>query len=274
VELVSLPADEAWVRTLQKVLNWGSEVGPRGKKTLEILSHEVAINMDWPIVTVPSRKLGYRFMCAEAAWILSGDDRVETIAPYSKTVSQFSDDGVTFYGAYGPRYRDQLDNVVAKLRQDPETRQAVMSIWRPNPPETKDVPCTVDYQFLIRGGQLHMIVNMRSNDVWLGFPYDVFSATMVAAHVLLHVVHDHPRLELGTLFHRAGSRHLYEKDLDAARRCCLDVDPPVITPGPFRPAVQFASPERLISHLWALARHDRAALRSVSGLGYLEELIP
>ena len=72
-------------------------------------------------------------MAAEALWILSGDNKVETIAPYNKNIKQFSDDGIIFQGAYGPRIISQLDYVIESLRKDRESRQAVLTIWNPNP---------------------------------------------------------------------------------------------------------------------------------------------
>ena len=43
----------------------------------------------------------------------------------------------------------------------------------------KDIPCTVSLQFLIRENKLHLFVNMRSNDVFLGLPHDIFCFTMI-----------------------------------------------------------------------------------------------
>src|SRR6266581_3104939 len=91
-------ADHVWLRLLDSVVWEGQLVSPRGQKTREIIGSLITLDMNRPVVTITERKLGYRFMCAEAAWILSGDDRVETIAPFSKTIGNFSDDGKRFFG--------------------------------------------------------------------------------------------------------------------------------------------------------------------------------
>lgn len=203
----------------------GKSCAPRGKPTREVLHKTCVVDMREPVVMVPRRHLSYTFMAAEAYWILSGDDRVATIAPYLPRLAEFSDDGETFYGAYGPRIAAQLDYVVAKLRQDPDTRQAGLTIWRENPPATKDVPCTVAIFFSIREDLLNAHVFMRSSDVWLGLPYDVFNFS-VLAHLVCARLNEgvNDVVAPGTLHLTAASCHLYEANVEDATLCTFSVD--------------------------------------------------
>ena len=121
-------ANLAWLTLLEAILDQGEEQTPRGKRTLEIIGKTTKFDMSKPIITVRNRKLGYKFLAAEAWWIASGSNRVDEIAPYSKMISSFSDDGLTFRGAYGPKIMDQLPWVAEQLSNDPNTRQAVLSI--------------------------------------------------------------------------------------------------------------------------------------------------
>jgi thymidylate synthase len=161
-----------------------------------------------PVITIPERKLNYKFMLAEAIWILTGDNRLEPLTCYCKRMAEFSDDGVTLNGAYGIPYREQLMYVVDKLQSSPDTRQAVMTFWERCPSPSKDIPCTTALQFLIRGGMLHLNVFMRSWDLWLGFPYDIFSFSMIATHVSTFL----RNVEPGMLTVTAGSAHIYSRD--------------------------------------------------------------
>ena len=173
--------------------------------------------MSSPIVTIPERELGYKFMFAEAHWILSGDNRVSTIKPYSNVIKRFSDDGVFYFGAYGPKVVDQLPYICKALNDDIDTRQACINIWREKPPVSKDVPCTLSLQFLVRRGTLYVIANMRSNDVWLGWPYDNFNFSMIGLSVCLLMKEIHGKdLKLGMLTNNAGSRHLYKENFEKA----------------------------------------------------------
>ena len=192
----------------------------RGQQTLEILASQTNVDMDFPIVTCKARNLGYRFMVAEAWWILTGQNAVETIKPYSQQIERFSDDGIHYSGAYGPPVVDQLTYIVDSLQKDSHSRQAVLTIWRPNPRDSKDIPCTVNVQWLIRDGYLHCIDTMRSSDAWLGWPYDIFNFTMLSAHILQLLRKRSSyfdSVDLGTLTLNAGSQHLYEKEIEKAR---------------------------------------------------------
>jgi thymidylate synthase len=192
---------------------------PRGMPIWERLGVSLRLRdaMDC-VVGIPSRKLNYHFMVAEFWWIASASHDVEMISKYCETISKFSDDGKVFFGAYGPPWNEQLEYVVNKLHEDKDSRQAVLTIWRPSPPATKDVPCTVAMQYLIREGKLNTIVTMRSSDAWLGLPYDIFNFARLGAMVAgeLNVPQGWLQLNLGSL-------HLYERD--APRAMSVAVSP-------------------------------------------------
>lgn len=208
-----------WLEAINDILSNGVEVAPRGQKTKEIPQRTIEVDMRKPVLTIPQRKLSYKFMAAEAYWILTGDNRVSTIAPYNKNISQFSDDGETFFGAYGPKIISQMNYVIGKLMEDPDSRQAGLTIWRECPPETKDVPCTVAIFFNIRDGLLNCHVFMRSSDVWLGVPYDVFNFSMLSHMACCFFNSDGVKVRPGTLYLTAASSHLYERNFEVAREC-------------------------------------------------------
>ena len=210
-------ANEVYRNLLDEVEDRGFGADPRGMFTKEIIGHTTRCDMSSPIVTIPERELGYKFMFAEAHWILSGDNRVSTIKPYSNVIKRFSDDGVFYFGAYGPKVVDQLPYICKALNDDIDTRQACINIWREKPPVSKDVPCTLSLQFLVRRGTLYVIANMRSNDVWLGWPYDNFNFSMIGLSVCLLMKEIHGKdLKLGMLTNNAGSRHLYKENFEKA----------------------------------------------------------
>ena len=177
---------------------------------------------------------------------------MKTISPFSRNISQFSDNGETFFGAYGPKITSQLFYVANTLSADPDSRQAVINIWRENPGPSKDIPCSLSVQFLIRDNRLHCQYTMRSSDAWLGWVYDVFNFSMLSGVVLLMLGDRFPQLELGTLTLTAGSQHLYERDREGISRvlCGPQVPQNYV---PFNPRGQFKSAEDLIATLWYAA---------------------
>lgn len=210
-----------WANHITKLLATGIDIAPRGCNTKELPQQTLEIDMRLPVLTIPKRKVSYQFMAAEAYWILTGDNKVSTIAPYNRHIAAFSDDGKTFFGAYGPKVMGQLDYVVRKLIQDPTTRQAGLTIWRENPPETKDVPCTIAMFFMIRSGLLNCHTFMRSSDIWLGVPYDVFTFSMISHLVCTKIneIRISPLILPGTLHLTAASSHIYERNFEAAKAC-------------------------------------------------------
>lgn len=244
--------NEAWLDTIARIMDEGEETAPRGLKTCEVLNHTLAFDASRPVLTVPERKTQYRFMAAEAHWILSGKDDLAGIAPWNERMREFSDDGESLWGAYGPRVADQLNHVLKCLANDADTRQAVITTWRPNPIKTRDTPCTVAIDFKIRNGLLHTQVFMRSSDAWLGLPYDCFTFCalnwLVCARLRVHGVAVVP----GALFLTAASSHLYEPHWQPALDC---VNERAGKPWPFDqalPAAMCTNPLALMTTLAAL----------------------
>ena len=217
-------ANEAWVLLLSSVIYDGRAVTSRKMMTKELINTCIKVHMSYPELNLPERKINNKFRAAEAAWILSGDNKVDTISKYCEKYAQYSDDGIFMNGAYGPPVVDQLPYIIKALLKDRFTRQAVISIWRPKPGESKDIPCTISLQFLIRNGELHCVANMRSNDIWLGTPYDIYTFSMIARYIIVSEKKFRVRgLQPGFLYLNSGSTHIYEQDLKKAKKLIRDI---------------------------------------------------
>ena len=123
------------------------ESAPRHLKIKEFINDGFIVDMDKPIITIPERKLNHNFMTGEAWWILDGRNDVRSLSKYMGKIKRYSDDGVRFFGAYGPKIVDQLSYCIKILVEDRDTRQSCLTIWRQNPPFSKDIPCTISLQF-------------------------------------------------------------------------------------------------------------------------------
>lgn len=247
-----------WLSQLSKVLCATSMSAPRGRKTYECLQSTVTYDMRRSVLIEPARKLSYKYMTAEAYWILKGDNTVEGIAPFNPHIEKFSDDGKIFFGAYGPPILAQLPYVVDKLHSDRDSRQAGLTIWRQCPPPTKDVPCTVAMFFMIRDHKLFMSVYMRSSDVWLGLPYDAFAFSMVG-HMVCAKYNQDANLESrtsispGSVMITAASSHLYDDNFNAAFNVMNNTENCI---SPESPSSLYASPSGLL-HMLDILRHSK-----------------
>lgn len=198
---------------LKELLGNGVTVAPRGKNTREILGATLYLaDANDNIVTTPERKLNYGFMAAEWLWIMTGCSLVDAIMPFNKNLSIARDEGShSFLGAYGPKWIEQLDYVLDTLRKDALSRQAIVNIWRDRPRRSNDTPCTLDWQFFVREGRVHMHGRMRSNDAWLGLPYDLYNFTQIQRWVAAQLGYG-----VGSYTHFVGSMHLYEEHFERA----------------------------------------------------------
>lgn len=171
------------------------------------------------------RKLPIRYMVGELLWYLSGNSSLDAIRLYTDAWNRMSDDGKYVNSNYGNRIQlatcehsgemfNQLKMVEEMLKKDPASRQAVIHIKQARnllKYPTNDVNCTVCLQFFIREGKLYMTTYMRSNDLWMGFPNDVFQFTAIQVYLAMRL-----GVSLGTYTHVAGSLHLYERDYKTA----------------------------------------------------------
>lgn len=222
----SVDASTAWIAALRTVTSFGSWQTARGLKFKEVMGYQsMRVDMSRPVVSIAERKLGKRFLPGEAFWILSGRADVRYMQDLSPIIKNFSNDGETFDGAYGPMLIQQVRYLTECLAHDPGSRQAVATVWRPNPRPSKDIPCTVSVQLIIREGKLHCVDTMRSSDLWLGWPYDVFNFSMFSLLILLrlrYLQESFKRITLGTLTMQCGSQHIYEKDEESVENLLMN----------------------------------------------------
>ena len=155
---------------------------------------------------------------AEWQWYLSGDRNIAKLAELYGKVPEiwkrmaFPNGNVNSNYGWQWRRNDQIDYVVNLLRNEPETRQATISIYDGKEHDTFafDTPCTYAVQFTIVNNRLNMCVVMRSNDLWYGFCNDQYCFSRMQEMVCNELNTEIPAdIELGTYYHFAHNMHLY-----------------------------------------------------------------
>jgi thymidylate synthase len=154
------------------------------------------------------------YAMAELGWYLHGSYDLKPLLRYAPSYAKFSDDdGKTVYGGYGPRglSLESLKKVAKQLIDNPTSRQVVVPIWRSadRDAQTKDMPCTVALHFIRREKGLSLHVYMRSNDLYLGFIYDIFCFTMIQQLVASMI-----ECPVDMYTHHVGSLHIYDRNLE------------------------------------------------------------
>lgn len=189
-----------------------------GGQTREIINASLLLrNPRDRIVINDIRRANVAFGICEWIQIMMCDDSLETVMKYNKSIKKYSEDGKKIEGSYGSAnghtQPTQIQKCIQRLFRDKNTRRAVFAIYRPQDTEREglNTPCTISLQFLIRDDKLHMIVNMRSNDLIWGLTYDAFVFTMIQEYVCASLQRLGLHIELGQYFHNAASLHLYER---------------------------------------------------------------
>lgn len=221
--------------SISRIWEHGELIAPRDNITKEILHATVVIrNPLNRLYIIPGRNDNIFAKIAETIWTLQGRDDIDWLSWYLPRAKDFSDDGRTWRGAYGPRLNNwagvdamanQIKNVVYKLSEDPDTRQAVISLWDPSEDfkPTKDVPCNNWIHFIIRDKTLHMSIAQRSSDVWWGFSgIDAFFWGILHQMMAFWV-----GAKVGTLNYFITSFHLYERHFKQAEHVAADWVPSI-----------------------------------------------
>lgn len=184
------------------------------------------------------------FHVYEALWMLAGWNDVAPLAYYASKMKDFSDDGETFNGAYGYRWRhaysrpqgtvsswsndeqrevhwhhqdarevDQLEELVNHLKSGPTSRRAVLTMWNVHDDllkvdSSKDVCCNLNVMFAIHGDskQLDMTVTNRSNDLIWG----MLGANYVHFTFLQEYMAARLGVKVGRYHHFSNNLHVYD----------------------------------------------------------------
>ena len=154
---------------------------------------------------------------AEWQWYLSGDPNVEALGDiYGKVPEiwkRMADGNGKVNSNYGYQWErnGQLDRIIQMLQDNPETRQATISIYDGKEIQdySHDTPCTYAVQFTIIGQRLNMCVTMRSNDLWYGFCNDQYCFSKLQELVAMKT-----GLLIGSYYHFAHNLHLYHNIIE------------------------------------------------------------
>ncbi|MCI1012635.1 thymidylate synthase [Herbaspirillum sp. C7C2] len=174
------------------------------------------INSNDPrIPFLKGRGFNCSFAMVEAAWILLGSRELQPLLREIPSYGKYSDDGSTLNGAYGYRLRhyfgkDQLDIAVQELKQDPNSRRVVLSLYGSQDLGigSKDIPCNTSIFLKIRDRKLDLTVINRSNDLFLGLPYNVFTFGILQLYLARQL-----QISVGTQRHFTDSLHLYREHI-------------------------------------------------------------
>jgi thymidylate synthase len=209
-----------YLSLLQRILNEGVEKGDRtGTGTLSVFGHHMRFDLadGFPLLT--TKKVHLRSIIHELLWFLSGDTNIRYLKDNGVTIwDAWADENGDLGPVYGKQWRDfsgvdQIAEVVARIKANPDDRRLVVSAWNPpDLPRMALAPCHCLFQFYVADGRLSCQLYQRSADVFLGVPFNIASyalLTLMMAQVT--------GLAPGAFIHTLGDAHLYANHLEQAR---------------------------------------------------------
>lgn len=201
-----------------------------GQKTIEILGASFLADED-AIFGKPNQE----YIDAEIMWYLSESTNINALekfygkkpAAWAYSANHFGEINSNYgHLVFGNEYFNQFEKALDELIANPDSRRAIMiynrpSIWTEFDADGKnDFICTNAQSVYIRGGKLHMVSQMRSNDAVYGYKNDY----AWAKHLMQYFVDNYNSsdmtrdyLETGALYWQVQSLHVYEKHFDLVR---------------------------------------------------------
>ncbi|MGH6871795.1 MAG: thymidylate synthase [Rhizomicrobium sp.] len=215
---------------MERVLTHGVEKRDRtGTGTLSVFGHQMRFDLACGFPLLTTKKLFTKAIVHELLWFLAGDTNVRYLQEHGVGIwDEWADANGDLGPVYGHQWRswpvcnkdgghggtiDQIANLVADIRRNPDSRRLIVTAWNPaDVPRMALPPCHCLFQFYIADAKLSCQLYQRSADIFLGVPFNIASyalLTMMVAQVT--------GLAPGEFIHSFGDAHLYLNHLDQAR---------------------------------------------------------
>jgi thymidylate synthase len=192
-----------------------------GTGTLSVFGYQMRFPLTAGFPLLTTKKIHTKSIIHELLWFLRGETNVRSLQEAGVTIwDEWADPDGELGPIYGYQWRswpagegrhiDQLANIVAEIRRNPDSRRLIVSAWNvADIPRMKLPPCHAFFQFYVAAGQLSCQLYQRSCDVFLGVPFNIASYAL-----LTHMVAQQCDLGVGDFVWTGGDCHLYRNHLE------------------------------------------------------------
>lgn len=216
---------QAYQQLLKHILEHGVVKGDRtGTGTLSVFGYQMRFDLSEGFPLVTTKKVHLKSVIHELLWFLRGDTNIAYLREHGVTIwDEWADEQGELGPVYGRQWRawpnpdgsytDQIADLTARLRADPDSRRHVVSAWNVSElPHMALAPCHCLFQFYVAGGRLSCQLYQRSADVFLGVPFNIASYALLV--MMLAQVCD---LQPGDFVHTFGDVHIYTNHMEQVR---------------------------------------------------------
>jgi thymidylate synthase len=197
-------AFQAWVDALKYVVENGEPYkDSRGRVCVEVENLKVVVKDSQSQLTLPIEHLQ-----SIQEWVYPS---ILEIAEITLAKNK----GYIYDYAYGTRlfeYQGSInqisDYVIPLLKRDPTSRRAIVTLYDPQKdadPNVNNVPGLVVIDFKLRDGKLNIVAFIRSSDVFIGWPANVYQLFVLQEYVAARI-----DVEPGSITTFSTSAHVFE----------------------------------------------------------------
>lgn len=217
---------EAYLSLLDQFVTRARSEKPRptrtGVSTYSTFGQHLSVSLErFPILT--TKRVHWRSVVGEMIWMLQGRTDIASLHANGVTIwDEWQKPDGTIGPGYGKQWRawpgkhgpvDQLAAVERSIRNDPHSRRHLVSAWNAGDLDEMALPpCHYSFQFYVEDRTLHLKVNMRSTDIFLGLPFNLAGYGLIA-NLMAHTT----GLSPGMLHFSFGDLHLYSNHVEQAR---------------------------------------------------------
>ncbi|MBL7858307.1 MAG: thymidylate synthase [Cyclobacteriaceae bacterium] len=195
-----------------------------GTGTFSVFGRQMRFDLALGFPLVTTKKLHLRSIIYELLWFLHGDTNIKYLKDNGVSIwDEWADEDGELGPVYGHQWRswpspdgrhiDQITQVIAQIKQKPDSRRHIVSAW--NPAEVDKMalpPCHALFQFYVADGKLSCQLYQRSADFFLGVPFNIASYAL-----LTHMFAQQCDLLPGEFVWTGGDVHLYTNHVEQAR---------------------------------------------------------
>jgi thymidylate synthase len=216
---------KTYLDLMQHVLEHGHRKTDRtGTGTLSVFGWQMRFDLAQGFPLLTTKKLHLKSIIYELLWFLRGDTNVRWLQEHGVSIwNEWADAEGNLGPVYGHQWRswpapgggsiDQIAQVIADIRRNPDSRRLMVSAWNPvDIPNMKLPPCHALFQFYVADGRLSCQLYQRSADIFLGVPFNIASYALLTC-MIAQVC----GLAPGEFVHTLGDAHLYLNHVEQAR---------------------------------------------------------
>jgi len=227
-----------YLELLEETLTTGCLKGDRtGTGTKSLFGRQIRFNLQEGLPLVTTKRLHTKSIIHELLWFLKGDTNIKYLNDNGVSIwNEWATETGELGPVYGAQWRnwqgvegesyDQVSALIKGIKNNPDSRRHIISGWNVAdlPDESKTPqenaasgkmalpPCHLLYQWYVADGKLSGSLYIRSNDLFLGNPYNTCSLA-----IFTHMIAQQCDLDVGEIIISIGDCHLYSNHFEQAK---------------------------------------------------------